>query len=396
MRAQYRRRVVLVFLMALILGFLLGWIFYAKLIDKPAGDASKDALVTATGAPTETPATTWSDEATGTPTAEATAEPTAEPTAEVTAEATDETGMTGFMDEATEGPTTEATAEPTAEVAAEATGEATMEATMEATVEPTPEAAVKGSMEDPILMGEPFQFTAQINADGTARTAATEDAYYDVPMTVTLSRYLLPDYYADTYSTQFQIKGDEAGAQLDVTLGAVDGLESVSMQDAVLVVYQDANRQTVQGYKFTDAEIGGESQSILTTGASGTIYKRFKYDAAVNLQYLALTYYYDAQPTTVYFSLTESVLPEETAEPEASVQATQASSAGDESYTVGSTGDGVKQLQQKLIDLGYLYGKPDGKFGNYTADAVKLAQKALGLEQTGVADAAFLDALYKK
>ena len=41
-------------------------------------------------------------------------------------------------------------------------------------------------------------------------------------------------------------------------------------------------------------------------------------------------------------------------------------------------------------------GKPDGQFGQWTASAVKQAQKDFGLEQTGVADAAFLEILYSK
>ena len=416
-RSKYIRRTWLVFIMALVLGFLIGWILYGRVMDDQLASSGGD-LVVATAEPTSEPTSgpTWFDDADATeapteePTAEPTAEATAEPTSEVTAESTDEADMSGFMDEATEAPTDEPTMEPTAEPTAEATteptAEATAEPTAEATAESTPEPtaeptiAPKGSIDNPILIGEPFSFTAQLNADGTMRTEATGDAYYDLPITVTLSRYLLPDYYAETYSTQFQIKGDEAGAQLDITLGAVEGLDSVSMQDAVLVVYEDANGGIVQGYKFTDAEIGGESQSILNTGASGTVYKRFQYDATADLKYLTLTYDYDAQQTTLYFSLTDSMLPEETAEPEQSAQPTptptQAATVGDESYTIGSTGDGVKQLQQKLIDLGYLSGSPDGKFGKWTAEAVKTAQKALGLEETGVADAAFLDALYSK
>ena len=81
---------------------------------------------------------------------------------------------------------------------------------------------------------------------------------------------------------------------------------------------------------------------------------------------------------------------------EASTWHTEAPAAAGEIYTIGSTGEGVVQLQAKLIELGYLSGKPDGQFGQWTAGAIKEAQKDFGLEQTGIADAAFLDVLYTK
>ena len=52
---------------------------------------------------------------------------------------------------------------------------------------------------------------------------------------------------------------------------------------------------------------------------------------------------------------------------------------------LGSTGDGVVQLQERLIALGYLSGTADGNFGSNTKTAVKRFQAALGLSQTGVA-----------
>ena len=51
----------------------------------------------------------------------------------------------------------------------------------------------------------------------------------------------------------------------------------------------------------------------------------------------------------------------------------------------GNTGDAVKQLQQRLRDLGYLTDSADGNFGTNTETAVKRFQQAIGLTQTGVA-----------
>ncbi len=50
-------------------------------------------------------------------------------------------------------------------------------------------------------------------------------------------------------------------------------------------------------------------------------------------------------------------------------------------------------FQQKLIELGYLTGEPDGVYGQDCAKAVKAYQKDHGLEQTGIADEALVRAL---
>lgn len=52
----------------------------------------------------------------------------------------------------------------------------------------------------------------------------------------------------------------------------------------------------------------------------------------------------------------------------------------------GSTGDTVKELQQALINLGYLTGVADGQFGGMTEEAVKAWQSANSLDATGIVD----------
>ena len=51
----------------------------------------------------------------------------------------------------------------------------------------------------------------------------------------------------------------------------------------------------------------------------------------------------------------------------------------------GSTGEEVRQLQQALIDLGYLGGVADGIFGNNTENAVRKFQRKNGLTADGLA-----------
>lgn len=54
----------------------------------------------------------------------------------------------------------------------------------------------------------------------------------------------------------------------------------------------------------------------------------------------------------------------------------------------GDKGEGVRQLQLRLAELGYYTGKQDGVFGDELVTAVKLFQKAHSIEQTGAADRA--------
>ena len=52
------------------------------------------------------------------------------------------------------------------------------------------------------------------------------------------------------------------------------------------------------------------------------------------------------------------------------------------------------EIQQRLIELGFLKGKADGKFGVDTLTAVRLFQRMTGLEETGLIDNAFIKMLF--
>ena len=64
------------------------------------------------------------------------------------------------------------------------------------------------------------------------------------------------------------------------------------------------------------------------------------------------------------------------------------------SLKVGSTGAAVRELQQRLKDLGYYTGTVDGDFGTGTENAVRAFQKANGLTQDGKAGKNTLTKLY--
>ncbi len=60
----------------------------------------------------------------------------------------------------------------------------------------------------------------------------------------------------------------------------------------------------------------------------------------------------------------------------------------------GSKGDDVKNLQQRLKDLGYLSGAVDGDYGGGTSSAVSSFQNQAGLAVTGKADVETQEALF--
>ncbi|MDL2207012.1 peptidoglycan-binding protein, partial [Eubacteriales bacterium OttesenSCG-928-N13] len=65
-----------------------------------------------------------------------------------------------------------------------------------------------------------------------------------------------------------------------------------------------------------------------------------------------------------------------------------------DTYKLDENANGIKELQQRLIDLEYLDGKADGWFGKKTQAAVKRFQLVHDQEVTGIADDAMQQALY--
>ena len=66
----------------------------------------------------------------------------------------------------------------------------------------------------------------------------------------------------------------------------------------------------------------------------------------------------------------------------------------DDTLEQGDSGDAVKALQKRLIELGYMNGTADGDFGSATKAAVKLFQKQAGLTVDGVAGPGTQSALF--
>ena len=63
-------------------------------------------------------------------------------------------------------------------------------------------------------------------------------------------------------------------------------------------------------------------------------------------------------------------------------------------YKKGNYAWRIYQMQERLIELGYLDGEPDGMYGDGTAKAVSQFQKKNGLEATGTADPETQDLIF--
>ncbi len=63
---------------------------------------------------------------------------------------------------------------------------------------------------------------------------------------------------------------------------------------------------------------------------------------------------------------------------------------------VGSKGENVRKMQQKLIELGFLSGKADGEYGPKTKEAVAAFQRHCGLKVDGAAGNETLTHLYSE
>lgn len=288
-------------------------------------------------------------------------------------------------------PEPEPTEEPTPEVTAEPTPVPTAEPTPEPTAEPTPEATPESTPEPVIVpYGQPYTIQTQIDADGNERSEVNNDPYETLNLTLKVDAYKDPAYFQENYATQYKLQGDEAAVEFDLTLNGYTGAAEIIPQNFLLITFIGEDPSVAaQGYQLMDAEIAGKTDIAVTSDVPSKLYKRYPYSAEQgNMVYMVVTAYNDGVPTPYWF---EILKPEPEATPEPAIDEAEEEGI---SLTVGSRGDDVVKLQQALINLGLLQGVPDGKFGNYTAEAVKTMQGRYGMKATGVADQEFLDRLY--
>lgn len=260
--------------------------------------------------------------------------------------------------------------------------------TPEPTEAPTPEPTTTPEPEVVVVpFGATQSLTAQINSDGSAHRTADGQSFETVNFDLRITRHLTNDYYMDAYSTKYQMQGNEAGVEFEITLKDYAGAQTIMPQELFVVGLETKGGVAEQGFQLTDAEIEGKNKVALESNTPKLVYKRFAYSEAVgDMAYLTVTAFVDGVSTRYLFDLGEPLRPTPTPEPTPVVNY--------ETLDIASRGDGVMNLQAKLIELGYLEGTADGRFGEMTQKAIKAAQEAFGMEKTGVATNEFQQKLF--
>jgi len=250
----------------------------------------------------------------------------------------------------------------------------------EAPAEEASASAEEVSVPDPVKTyqpcGSPLTFTAEIMENGTSRTNTSSENYTALSFTASVKTVLDPEWFAGKYGRTTFLDGSESAVEWVISYAeAEDGPSSVIPQEAFSISVLDRNFAPLQGYQLMDAALGGQYRVAVSPGKDTTLYKRYEGDA----RYLQLICYQDGVPHEIYFALRYD-------DPNITY----------EEMSQGSRGVFVKAMKQKLAALGYLTaGQANSDFFDpATAGAVKEAQKTFGQEETGVADAAFLQRLY--
>ena len=339
-------------------------------VGKYFGLSADDLGITqaATATPTPTPTATPVPTATATPAPTATLTPVSTPTQPLVQVLSTPTPEAGALLTIT--PTPAVLQVGTDALAASAGPTQEVQPTQPAQVQQDPNA--KGGKNNPYLLDEAFTFETEVLPSGLPRTNVADTEYDTVRVTIALNNYMTPEYFQANYASQYRLTGTEAGAKLTMSVDSSTGTSAIKPQDAFKIVFESESGLEVDGYQLIDAEIAGLSGITLQPGQTQIVYKRFVYNENEALGYLVVKYYQGGQEYKAYFKLEEG---------EEIIHYQRLSS--------GSRGDAVKNLQQRLIDLGYLDDSADGILGGNTVNAIRAAQEQAGMEVTGAADDVF-------
>ena len=293
--------------------------------------------------------------------------------------------------EATQATSEVAEATPEVTEAPEATAVAEMVLVTTAPTEEPEPTTTASPTETVVPFGETATITAQVYTDGTVRKENDARAYETVQFTMQVTRYLSETYYEQNWSDDYDLRGDESSVEFEIMLKDYMGTLSIAPQDILDFSYELLNGETEGGYQLTTAELQGLDKAVLETNIPKTLYKRFDYNPSEgDMKYLVVKAYVNGIENTYYFEVGDPIrpTPEPTPEPTPVPEYT--------TLEKGSSGDAVRLLQDALIRLGYLTDSADGNYGEHTVRAVKKAQKAFEMEQTGIADDEFQTRLFEE
>lgn len=257
-----------------------------------------------------------------------------------------------------------------------------LEATATPVPEPTPTPVIAETPEtvtEYVVFTSPKTFTADIMENGTSRMSTSSENFEAVSVTVSVPEVLTPEDFAKLYAKSgYTLDGSESAVHLSITYTSDGSTASLIPEDAFLIRLTDADGNVLSGYQLMDQPMGGSYAAAIASGVQGEYYKR--YPAGEDARYLLLTYYQDGVQHDLYFALRYD-------DPNVAY----------EELKSGDKGPFVTALKAKLVELGFLNAKKSGnaQYNKDTEQAVKAAQEHFGLEQTGIADTAFLKRLYR-
>lgn len=281
---------------------------------------------------------------------------------------------------------------PTATVEVTSTPEvtATPEVTQAPTATPTA-TPVAAAVETIVPFGQSQEVTVQVYSDGSVRKAADALPFETVSFSLRVTRHLTNDYYNTTYGSTHRLNGSEAGVEFELVANNYTGSVALDPNKLLKITgVEDAEGNVSLGYLFTDKEISGADDFTVTTNIPTLIYKRYNHSAA-EIKYLTVTTYVDGAIHLYKFEL---------GAPVAETTATPAPTTAPEPVVyvemkLGSSGEDVVRLQNRLIELGYLAeGSADGAYGNMTYNAVLKAQKDMGMTEDGISTPEFQEKLF--
>lgn len=116
-------------------------------------------------------------------------------------------------------------------------------------------------------------------------------------------RVLTPQYYAERYSDQYQLSGDEACAVITAELLDISTVQTFDPQQYIGISIETADGYVLTSYPLKNAEIAGEYDSVLEKGQPVTLYKRYQHAPHREAAYLTLSYPVEAEENKVYFAL---------------------------------------------------------------------------------------------
>lgn len=201
-------------------------------------------------------------------------------------------------------------------------------------------------------------------------------------------------------------------AALDTQIGEEDDFETLESDDAAeteadgfAALLEEAARQDGTGAPVQAGAVEDDGTGTLKEGSAGerviAVQQRLAELGYLDERGVTGTYDSDTAEAVDRFLLMQGVAGDGELTPELEERLMSNESAEDilapeavVTLNVGDSGTDVLDLQNRLIELGYAAGTPDGKYGSATVSAVRAFQQVNDLDADGLANEETLALLY--